>query len=316
MWRGVGNPNLFLSLLFLLILIYSLAGSLGGVALTDVIGKAIGRKNRGKFYAARQIAGSLLAFGTGFLVKFVLSDNFSLSFPRNYAALFLLSGAALLIGVAGFYAIKEPESESKPRPPIGNYFSSVFSILKEDRDLRTYLITRVLAGFHIMIIPYYIVFFREVAAVPAGFIGIYLIARIVGGALSNFLWGRVADQNSEGVIVACLALAVVTPVTAVLVVNLPPIYNSITFVLAGSAINARLVGFNTQLLDLAPEDMRSTYSGIRGTTIALTAPLPFLAGGLIELMSFEFTFALVSGLMFIGLLFHVREYRRRKSSSD
>lgn len=312
MWRGVGNPNLFLALLFLLVLIYSLAGSLGGVALTDIIGKAISSENRGKFYAARQITGSLLAFGTGFLVKYILGENFSFGFPRNYATLFLLSGAALLIGVLGFYAIKEPKSEPKPKVPIGSYFSNVISIVREDRKLRSFLITRILAGFHIMIIPYYIVFFREVAGVPASFIGIYLIARIVGGALSNFLWGRKADQNSQGVIVACLGIAAVTPVSAILLTDLPPVFNSITFILAGSAINARLVGFNTQLLDLAPEDMRSTYSGIRGTTIALTAPLPFLAGGLIELVSFRFTFSLVSALMFLGLLFNVWEYRRRK----
>jgi predicted MFS family arabinose efflux permease len=110
---------------------------------------------------------------------------------------------------------------------------------------------------------------------------------------------------------ACLAIATVTPLSALLLTNFPPIFNSITFVLAGSAINARLVGFNTQLLDLAPDDMRSTYSGIRGTTIALTAPLPFLAGGLIEVFSFQFTFSLVSGLMLAGLLFNLWEYRYR-----
>ena len=305
MWRGIANPPLILSILFVFVLIYSLAGSLGGVALTSIIGKAIGENSRGKFYATRQITGSLLAFGTGFAVKYVLGEGFFFDFPRNYATLFLISGVALLIGVGGFYLIREPKGEPAPRDPLKNYFSDIFAILRKNREFRIFLLTRVLAGFHIMVIPYYVVFFKKVAGAPESFIGVFLIARVLGGAVSNLVWGKVADADSRKVILICLFIAIITPLSAVLMVGFDPFFYSLTFVFAGSAINARLVGFNTQLLELAPEEKRATYSGIRGTTIALTAPLPFLAGGLIELFSFQFTFILVSAIMTAGLLLNL-----------
>jgi len=301
-WKGISNPALVLSLLFTFLLIYSLAGSLGGVALTDIIGKAISGANRARFYATRQITGSLLAFATGFLVRYVLGEGFYFDFPQNYGILFLLSGAALLIGFAGFWLIKEPAGETENRKQLSSYFSDVFTILQSDNEFRIFLMTRVLAGFHIMIIPYYVVYFKEVAGVAESFVGIYLMARVFGGAVSNFLWGKVAKAASEKVILLCLLVAGVTPLIALGVTSLDPLYYSIVFLLAGSAINARMVGFNTQLLELAPEDKRPTYSGIRGTTIALTAPLPFLAGGLIEFFSFKFAFLFVSGVMLAGVI--------------
>ncbi|MBS3766098.1 hypothetical protein KGY71_06220, partial [Candidatus Bipolaricaulota bacterium] len=113
---------------------------------------------------------------------------------------------------------------------------------------------------------------------------------------------------SEEVILFCLFIAGLTPLITLGITGFKPIYYSIVFVLAGSAINARMVGFNTQLLELAPEERRATYSGIRGSTIALTAPLPFLAGGLIEFFSFKFAFVFVSSVMFFGLALNLLHY--------
>lgn len=300
-WRGISNPGLTLSLLFVFLLIYSLAGSLGGVALTAIIGKAISENHRARFYATRQITGSLLAFAMGSVVRFVLGEGFYLDFPRNYGVLFLLSGMALLIGFVGFWMISEPKIEGETRKPLSSYFSNVLRIVKKDRGFRLFLFTRVLAGFHIMIIPYYVVYFKEVAGVAEGFVGIYLMARVFGGAVSNFLWGKLAEKTPERVIFLCLLIAGITPLVALSITSFNPIYYSTVFILAGSAINARMVGFNTHLLELAPEEKRATYSGIRGTTIALTAPFPFLAGGLIEFFSFKFAFIFVSATMLLGV---------------
>ncbi|MBS3788948.1 MFS transporter [Candidatus Bipolaricaulota bacterium] len=307
-WRGLSDPGLTLLLLFVFLLIYSLAGSLGGVAYTAIIGKAISEDRRARFYATRQVTGSLLAFGMGSVVRFVLGEGFYFGFPRNYGVLFLLSGMALLIGFVGFWMISEPEMEEGKRKPLSSYFSNVMGIVKKDRKLRLFLLTRVLAGFHIMIIPYYVVYFKEVAGVAESFIGIYLMARVFGGAVSNFLWGRVAERAPEEVILLCLLIAGITPLVALGIINYNPIYYSAVFVLAGSAINARMVGFNTHLLELAPEEKRATYSGIRGTTIALTAPLPFLAGGLIEFFSFKFAFIFVSAMMLLGVGINLIHY--------
>ncbi len=57
---GISRPTILLSLLFFSLLIYSMTGSLGGVAYTDIIGKSIAKRSRAKFYASRQVTGSLI----------------------------------------------------------------------------------------------------------------------------------------------------------------------------------------------------------------------------------------------------------------
>jgi len=299
---GMSMPIMILSLLFASLLIYSMTGSLGGVAYTDIIGKTIERTSRAKFYATKQALGSLLAFASGFLVRYILSDSFFYAFPRNYAVLFLLSALALLIGVTGFYMIKEPTSVGAKRTRFKHYFPGILQILRQDRELRVFLLVRILAGFHIMIIPYYIVFFKEEVGIASGLIGIYLAARVVGGALSNLAWMRIAANDANLVILICLFMAAVTPLIAVFITPLNPLYFSIVFILAGSGMNARQVGFNTQLLELAPAEKRPTYRGIMGTAIALTAPLPFLAGAIIEMFSFQAAFFFTAVLMFVGVI--------------
>ncbi|MFP3952550.1 MAG: MFS transporter [Candidatus Acetothermia bacterium] len=299
---GVSRPVILLSLLFFSLLVYSMTGSLGGVAYTDIIGKSIPDSSRARFYASRQVTGSLLAFGAGFLVRYVLGDSFSLGFPNNYGILFLLSAGALLVGVLGFYLIEEPRGESRERTPITSYFPGIIATLKNDRELRIFLLVRIVAGFHIMIIPYYIVFFKETVGIAGGLIGIYLAARVFGGALSNVAWGSLAEKNSNLVILLCLSLGAITPIVALLITNAGAVYFSVVFVLAGAGMNAREVGFNTQLLEIAPSDKRATYTGLLGTAIAITAPLPFLAGGLIEFFSFQVAFLFASGIMVLGLI--------------
>ncbi|MBS3813128.1 MFS transporter [Candidatus Bipolaricaulota bacterium] len=299
---GVSRPVILLSLLFFSLLVYSMTGSLGGVAYTDIIGKSIPDSSRARFYASRQVTGSLLAFGAGFLVRYVLGDSFSLGFPNNYGILFLLSAGALLVGVLGFYLIEEPRGESRERTPITSYFPGIIATLKNDRELRIFLMVRIVAGFHIMIIPYYIVFFKETVGIAGGLIGIYLAARVFGGALSNIAWGSLAEKNSNLVILLCLSLGAITPIVALLITNAGAVYFSVVFVLAGAGMNAREVGFNTQLLEIAPSDKRATYTGLLGTAIAITAPLPFLAGGLIEFFSFQVAFLFASGIMVLGLI--------------
>ncbi len=302
---GNRRPGLLLGALFFLLLFYVMAGSLGGVALTDIIGKAIDKRERGRFYAAREMFGSLAAFGSGYLVKIILDQSFPLVFPRNYGLIFFLAAGSLLLGIGGFYLIKEPRGEGREREPLSSYLTELISLLRKDPPFRLMLLTRVIAGFHIMIIPYYIVFFREVADVPAHFIGFYIMARVFGGAVSNFLWGRVAGTHPHRVIQICLLLATVTPLITLLLEGLGPEYYTIVFVLVGSGISARMVGFQTYLLELAPKKRRPTYSGMQGTTIALTAPLPFLGAALIENFSYQLTFALVSAIMFGGFLINL-----------
>jgi MFS family permease len=64
--------------------------------------------------------------------------------------------------------------------------------------------------------------------------------------------------------------------------------------------SGRLVGFNPYLLDLAPDDRRTIYLGIRGTLNFMVVLVPIFGGVFIDLLGFYFTFLMVSMIMFIA----------------
>jgi MFS family permease len=318
---GERHPWLIMGILLMLVAIYSTAGGLGGVAYTDIIGKVIAPDRRGRFFATIQMVGSLLAFAAGYIVNIVLGESFPLGFPYNYGVIFFLASATLLIGAVGFFVIVEPlQAQEGKREPLAAYLRKIPKILLQDRPFLIYNIVMALSGFHLMLIPFYIVFLRQIKEVPASYIGVYLMARVFGGAISNILWGWLGDwKGSNRVIQACLMLGFLTPTIALVLRNAAPIYYVIVFAMVGSAVSARKVGFNAYLIDVAPSDRRPTYTGINGVLISVMIPFPFVIGALIENFSFAVAFltvaAILGGTLPLGFLLRRPEKEYAKEAA-
>jgi len=70
--------------------------------------------------------------------------------------------------------------------------------------------------------------------------------------------------------------------------------------LLGFVISGRRIGFDSYLLDIAPEDKRTVYLGVRGTLNILVVVLPIMGSIFIESIGYTFTFIFVSIVMFLG----------------
>ena len=110
----------------------------------------------------------------------------------------------------------------------------------------------------------------------------------------------------------CIFLGGIIPILAIILTPFGPSYFSIVFLLVGFIQSGREVGFDPYLLDIAPEDQRTAYLGIRGTLNLFVILLPILGGLFIDTIGYYLTFAIVTTIMFIS--FFILGIKSRKST--
>ncbi|MCL6596560.1 MAG: hypothetical protein K6V73_10180 [Firmicutes bacterium] len=88
--------------------------------------------------------------------------------------------------------------------------------------------------------------------------------------------------GSASVLRACMALGALLLVVALVLVRLAPVAYVLTFALLGS----RTLAFNNVLVDIAPPELRTIYTGLVGTLTAPSLVLPMLVGMLIGALGY------------------------------
>ncbi len=153
-----------------------------------------------------------------------------------------------------------------------------------------------MASFSIMIMPFYMIFAKEIFSIDSSYIGRYLLFQ-----MSALIWGLLAKKlNAKSIMRVCIILGGLIPLIAIGLSFLGPDYFAIVFLLIGFIISGRRVGFEPYLLDIAPDEHRTEYLGIRGSLNIFKIILPILGGFFIETLGYYFTFSLVTIVMFIS----------------
>jgi MFS family permease len=304
MFFSKNSPNIVIISFFFLIFIFSISGGFAGISYADIIGKLFNSKERGKLYASKQFLSSLSAFIGGLIVSRVFSlGNFM--YPYNYVIVLFIGFVGLAIASVGFLFIHEPPSETNENKDekFIDFLKSVPSILNNDKVFLEFIITENLASFSLMILPFYMVFAKDIFSIDNSFIGKYLLFQITGTILSNILWGFISNKfGSKSVIKICILTGASIPFIAILLSNFGPNIFAIVFLFIGFIISGRRIGFETYLLDIAPSDKRTVYFGIRGTLNILAVILPILGGLFIDKIGYYFTFSVVGIVMIIAFL--------------
>jgi MFS family permease len=296
---GLKNPVLTVAAFFLWIFIFATSGGFAGLAYGDIIGKTVPAGIRGKLYAGRELAGSVAALGGSLIVSQVFSPG-QLEFPLNYTVLFLIGCGGLILASGGFWFIDEPMSPVVPdyKRSLGALIREVPNRLKADREFSRFILVENLTSFSLMVLPFYMIFAKEVLEVNQSYVGRYLIFSVVGTITSNFIWGMIAQgKGSKAVVRSCILLGSLIPLLALFLALLGPGWFGVVFLLVGFIQSGREVGFEPYLLDIAPEEKRTVYLGIRGTLNLLVVLMPILGGFFIDVFGFYITFALVAVVM-------------------
>ncbi len=301
---GQQSPNTVIISLFFLIFIFSISGGFAGISYADIMGKLFTSKERGKLYATKQFLSSLAAFGGGMLVSKIFSPG-KLAYPYNYVIVLFIGFIGLSIASIGFLFIKEIPSEIHENKDDNfiDFLKSVPSILKNDKKFLKFIIVENLASFSLMILPFYMIFAKDIFSIDNSYIGKYLLFQITGTIFSNILWGMISTKfGSKSVVRICILGGATIPLIAIVLSKFGPNVFSIVFLLVGFIISGRRVGFETYLLDISPSNNTTVYFGIRGSLNLMVVILPIMGGLFIDIIGYYLTFSIVSVIMFISFI--------------
>ncbi len=310
---GGRNPAFFL---FLFMVFYALGTSLMGVMNVpwmDLMGKAIPASHRAKVFALRRFSGGVMSMVAGVLISYILSAQSGLSFPNNYAVLFMLSGLGTALAVLTFGMIREPiEKRTREQLSLKNYLISGLSLMKDDVNFRRLCMVQFLWGFSMMGGPFYVPYAISGLGIGAVYIGFYVIAMQFSSVFSNVAWawvGRYKGNQALFLYGTCLlALSILIPICIVYVpnhllnfwgteVDLRVVVYAFTFIFSGAAQSGMYSGRMTYVLDIAPADRRPTYTSFMNMFMFPQGLLPMLAGVLVAWISYQNLFRI--SLLFI-----------------
>ena len=202
-------------------------------------------------------------------------------------------------------------------PALGAYLRRVGRLLREDRNLFWFLLSRALAFVGTMAAGFYTVHALRLYAAPDWAVGVFTTALLAGQMIANVALGALADRAGHVVSLAIgLGALLLANIVALSAPNLEAF--TLVFVLQGVQVAAINVSALNVLLEFAPDSTaRPTYVGL-GTTlltpVAFTAPL--LAGLTADTLGFPTVFvtaALGAGGALALLLARVREPRGRSA---
>ncbi len=292
---GGQDPMVLAGILVGMLVIFYAGGGLGAIPYTDIIGKIIPPNKRGAFFGGRGILAGPLSVGAAFAARYILAN---MPYPNNYALLFGIAAVGLAISSIGFWVIREPilaNTQKKPQswPEFRQHLLSV------SRELRPLITAQLLTGFSLIVLPFYVVYAREQLGAPADSVGWFLLAQVLGGSLSNLVWGRIVDTSgSQRMLFICAVISAMTPLFAVVLGSFNWVALLPIFFFAGAVYNGRKVGFQSALLEVSPAAERSTYTGLNAVLTLPVAFLSLVAGLLLQYWSYPVLFLIASA--FIG----------------
>jgi MFS family permease len=306
-----------LILTFLLLIWQGFGGGLTATAWQSLMAKIIPVRTYGTFFGVQSSAVNLFAGFTAILAGIVL---ITYSYPLNFTLCFIL--ASIAMGISLFFISLTREESTIPTSSLeqkGTKFSKKLrNILKQDKNFRWYLLSRMLTQFATMGFAFYTVYAVRVFNIDVGLVGILTGLLLFTEVVMNPLMGWLGDRRGH---LITLQIGIIATIASVLlawgaqsVAWFFPI-----FVLAGVASVAAWTVPISMTLEFGSESQRPEYIGLANTLIAPSTFLaPILAGLLIDNISYQIAFlaAAVAGIAtLLVLIAGVHDPRRQVESS-
>jgi MFS family permease len=330
LWLGLHrNPTLALVLFLASQTLFYATDSMAAVAWFDVLAKALPENRRGRLISVSQIARGLLGIAVGPIIFALLGEN-APAFPHNYALIFASTAGLLLFSLLSFSFLVEPdEAVEEERPSWHDYLPLLLSTLRRDRAFRRLNLVRVLAGFDLLALSFYIVYATEGLGLSDKVAGIYNTVQTVGAIVASLGLGWVSERfGNHRVIQISTALGLTAPLAALAMFltgasggTATTVVFSWIFFVIGAVASAFMLGLSNYMLDLAPPGQRPTYIGLFNTIGGVLVFLPTVGGWLLRATSFGVLFGLTAAFLVVAHLLSwglppVREGGRENPSSE
>ncbi len=286
-------------LVFFFITAFSLAGAFANISYTDILGKSVDQEKRKTFFSSVQIIGGSVVLVGAFFAKKVLEWK---DFPINYAFMFFIGAAFLLIATGGFWSIKEVTPSALRISGLKDLIGKLKSELKENKRLVYFLGYINTQGVAISFLPFIILYAKQTFNTQSSDTGLFLIYKITGVVFVGILVLLGAKKIKYNVLLYSNVLLSLTLVALALFINDVSSIKYI-FILGGVVFSLFSMSMNGLLLEVSGNENRALYTGFAGAGNILPAVFPLIGGTIINQFGFQAFFILFMAIMASALFF-------------
>lgn len=275
-----------LTMIYAELLLFAASGAFAGVAYVDIIGKSFLPEVRRSLFLNKQIIASAGILISAIIVRIVLGR---LSYPFNYFTLYISAAGALLVASIGFHILREPVSQkSEVRQTLLSTLSSIPNRIRNDANLKNYILVANLLAVGTVLLPFYVAFARLKYSLDAQLVGNLLLVQIGGIIISSFIWKYLTRRYGfRGILYILSGLGALLPILAFLFgTYLPVSAYLVVFFLSGATISAQKITAEAVLVEISTDENRALYAGILGTFNLTIVLLPLIVGALITVTGF------------------------------
>lgn len=287
---AIRQPLLALVMFFVLYTLSNLGSGVISVGWQDMIAKIIPVDRRGRFYGITNFIGNFTGIIGALAVPFVLNQA---DFPSGFVFTFAMAGGLFLVSWVFLALTREPAMQSQ-KPPLSlfEYLGSLPAILRKDRNFRMYLLSQMILSMSSMANGFFVIYAVQTWNLPDAQASSFTIALQVGLALSNLLFGFLADRKGHKLsLEICWLLNVLALIVAIL--SHSPGWFFLIFFLRGAVNAGTLLSGLSIVYEFTGPDNRPTYIGLANTIPGIiTALAPLLGGWLAGAMSYQAMFIL------------------------
>jgi MFS family permease len=273
---AISAPQLTLILFFFFLALGAGCSGAATPAWYDMIAKVIPVHRRGIWSGVSHSLGAFFAVGGALLVGYMLE---AIAYPYNFAWVFLLAFAALVLSFVGLALNREPPSEMlKERIPLSQYLRLLPRILRNDINYRRFLLSRTTIQLGAMATGFFVVYGQERFQLSGEQIGTLTAVLVASQAVMNIVWGWVGDRFGHKLV---LTSAPVVMALAILSTWAAPdaLWLTLAFAMLGAYLAADNVSAFNIIVEFAPSADRPTYVGLTNTLFAPLLTLGPLIGG-------------------------------------
>lgn len=291
--------NLLIWIIFILITLFSVSGAFAAIGYSDILGRSVFEDKRKSFLSLRQAVSSVGILISAFFAAKILV---SFDYPINYSWLFIIAGIMLAIASLGFWNIKEVEGPKVAIGSLKNYLRIMYNEIKNNKRLANYLLLVNTLGVSLALLPFLMLYAKEMFTVDNTDVGSYLILKVVAGVIAGTIMFYYSKKiKYTPLLYATSAIALIIPISLLIFSN--PNLLGLYFFMGGIMYTFYKIAIEGVLLEISDHKNRTIYIGMVGAGNILPAVFPIFGGWLIPNYGFNYFFILFSIIILFSIYF-------------
>ena len=294
-----GSPATAFWTIALCYLLYTSAGGMGLIPFMSVITDSVPANRRGAFFGMRYLFGGLLAFGAGFWIKWLLSEESGIGFPDDYALMFGVAAIVAAVSLSVFCFAREPRHKVETRRlPVWIQLVRGFRRARREPHFQRMLAARVTyAAAAGLVFPFLVPYGFKHLGMTEAMVGVLVGVRMLSYSSSNILWIYLSDRIGNRFLLVVSGWLLVGAVMLVALIQMVPAAHVgtmlglsfdarlalllVVFAASGAAASGQQLGHMSYMLEFTPERARAVYIATYYLVLLPVAFMPLVTALLI-----------------------------------